>query len=221
MMHLRSDSFTSWTHLHPRLGFCSFDESNHVTLSGNRNPHLAWSGVPEGAESFALICVDGDVPSEGSRVNQEGMTVPIDLPRVDFFHWVVADLPAGLSEIAEGSHSAGVTPRGKAPGSTPDGGVQGINDYTGWFAGDADMSGDYGGYDGPCPPWNDERVHGYRFTVYALDVASLGLSGRFTGQQLRDAMKGHVLAEASLSGCYTLNPDVGSGDLQSRQAVWG
>lgn len=221
MMHLRSDSFTPWTHLHPRLGFCSFDESSHVTLSGNRNPHLAWSGVPEGTESFALICVDGDVPSEGSRVNQEGMTVPIDLPRVDFFHWVVADLPAGLSEIAEGSHSAGVTPRGKAPGPTPDGGVQGINDYTGWFAGDADMAGDYGGYDGPCPPWNDERMHGYRFIVYALDVASLGLSGRFTGAELRAAMAGHVLGSAELTGLYTLNPATAAGAAAAHGAAWG
>lgn len=220
-MHLRSDSFRPWSHLDLRLAFCKADPDSHVSLADNKNPHLAWSGAPEGTRSFALICCDSDVPSEGSRVNQEGMTVPLDLPRVDFFHWVACDLPAALSGIAEGAHSSGVTARGKAPGATPDGGVQGINDYTGWFAGDADMSGDYGGYDGPCPPWNDERVHGYRFTVYALDVASLGLSGSFTGQQLRDAMKGHVLAEASLSGCYTLNPDVGRGDLQSRQTVWG
>ena len=41
------------------------------------------------------------------------------------------------------------------------------------------MSGDYFGYDGPCPPWNDSIVHHYVFTVYALDVdavASAALS---------------------------------------------
>ena len=34
-----------------------------------------------------------------------------------------------------------------------------------------DMRGDYHGYDGPCPPWNDGILHHYVFTLYALDVA--------------------------------------------------
>ena len=34
-----------------------------------------------------------------------------------------------------------------------------MNDYTGWFAGNADMGGDYYGYDGPYPPFNDLRTH--------------------------------------------------------------
>lgn len=203
------------------MAFCQVDPNTHVTLSDNKNPHLAWSGVPEGTRSFALICCDDDVPSEGTNVNQEGVTVPLDLPRVTFFHWVVCDLPASLREIAEGAHSSSVTPQGKPPGPTPDGGVQGINDYTAWFNGDPNMGGDYGGYDGPCPPWNDERMHGYRFTVYALDVETLGLSGPFTGADLRAAMKGHILAEASLTGCFSLSPPVGKNDMQSRQDVWG
>ena len=221
MMHLRSDSFAPWAHMDLRLAFCKPAADSPVTFSDNRNPHLAWTGAPEGTRSFALICCDSDVPSSGESVNQAGKTVPVDLPRVDFFHWVVADLPATLSEIAEGSHSEGVTARGKAPGPTPSGGVAGINSYTGWFAGDPDMGGDYGGYDGPCPPWNDERMHGYRFTVYALDVETVGLSGSFTGAQLREAMAGHVLAEASLTGLFTLFAPTGQADLQSRQAVWG
>ena len=56
---------------------------------------------------------------------------------------------------------------------------QGINDYTGWFAGDKDMAGNYFGYDGPCPPWNDEILHHYVFTVYALDVPRLDIAGDF------------------------------------------
>jgi Raf kinase inhibitor-like YbhB/YbcL family protein len=129
--------------------------------------------------------------------------VPIDLPRVDFFHWVLCDLPASVHTIAEGAHSDGITAKGKAPGVSVDGGVQGANDYTSWFAGDADMGGDYGGYDGPCPPWNDPRIHGYRFQVFALDTPSLGLSGAFTGHDVRAAMAGHVLAQSELTGLYT------------------
>jgi hypothetical protein len=100
-----------------------------------------------------------------------------------------------------------VTEHGKHVGPTPFG-LRGRNDYTGWFAGDPDMEGTYGGYDGPCPPWNDELVHHYTFTVYALDVESLGLSGDFGLLEARRAMDGHVLASASQVGTYTLNPEL-------------
>ncbi|AHV91849.1 phosphatidylethanolamine-binding family protein [Bordetella holmesii ATCC 51541] len=83
---------------------------------------------------------------------------------------------------------------------------QGLNDYTGWFAADRDMSGDYFGYDGPCPPWNDAIVHRYVFTLYALDVAKLNVHGKFTGADALKAMQGHVLAQAAVTGTYTLNP---------------
>lgn len=205
-MHIRSDSMRPYHHVDPRLAFAMFDAKTHVRLAGNRNPHLAWSAPPEGTRSFALLCYDPEVPTEGSKVNQEGVTVPLDLPRADFFHWVLVDLPPSLREIAEGSHSDGVTPRGKALGASPSGGVQGINDYTGWFSGDPEMKGDYGGYDGPCPPWNDERVHAYNFVIYALDIDSLGLSGAFSGHDARRAMAGHVLAEARIVGLYAINP---------------
>ena len=68
------------------------------------------------------------------------------------------------------------------------------------------MEGDYYGYDGPCPPWNDSLIHHYVFTVYALDLPSLPLAGRFTGADARRAIEGHVLAQASITGTYTLNP---------------
>ena len=85
---------------------------------------------------------------------------------------------------------------------------QGINDYTGWFAGDKEMAGDYYGYDGPCPPWNDAIVHHYIFTLYALDVASLSVEGKFTGNDVRNAMRSHMLAAAKVTSRYTLNPAV-------------
>lgn len=90
---------------------------------------------------------------------------------------------------------------------------QGLNDYTTWFAGDADMKGHYFGYDGPCPPWNDTRVHRYVFTLYALDIPRVPVDGHFTGQQVHEAIRDHVLAKADLMGRYTLNPMmVGSTD---------
>ncbi len=70
------------------------------------------------------------------------------------------------------------------------------------------MAGSYGGYDGPCPPWNDTILHHYVFTVYALDTACLGLNGTFSCREALQAMEGHVLAEGSYTGTYTLNPDL-------------
>jgi len=209
-MKFWSDSFKDGAAIPGEFAFCVIDPQTHVTLSANRNPHLAWSDVPAEAKSLALICCDGDVPSRGDDVNQEGKTVPADLPRVDFFHWTLIDIPVAISAIGAGSFSDGVTARGKAgphiAGSPLVEARHGLNDYTGWFAGDADMSGDYFGYDGPCPPWNDAIVHRYVFTLYALDVAHVPVDGKFTGQQVRDAIKTHELASASFSGTYTLNP---------------
>ena len=205
-MILTSTSFADGQRLPGELAFCIPDTVQHVCLGGNRNPQLAWSNAPADTKSFVVICHDPDVPSKGDDVNQEGRTVPASLPRVDFFHWVLIDLPVTVNTINEAEFSSDVTPRGKpGPQSTPPA-QQGINNYTDWFAGDHDMNGDYYGYDGPCPPWNDEIMHHYVFTVYALDIEKLPLSGKFGGPEVRAALAGHILAEAKITGTYTLNP---------------
>ncbi len=205
-MHLSSSSFADGQRIPGDFSFCMPDPAHHVCLGRNLNPQLSWSDAPAGTRSFVVICHDPDVPSRGDDVNQEGRTVPASLPRVDFFHWVLVDLPATVTDIGEGEFSSAVTPRGKAGPQTLKGARQGINDYTAWFAGDHDMSGDYYGYDGPCPPWNDEIVHHYVFTVYALDIERLPVEGKFGGAEVRSAIAGHILAQASLTGTYSLNP---------------
>jgi Raf kinase inhibitor-like YbhB/YbcL family protein len=207
-MQLTTTAFPNNGAIPGEFAFAVIDPANHVKLSANRNPDFTWSGVPAGTKSFALVCHDPDVPSRGDDVNQEGRVVPASLPRVDFYHWVLVDLPPTAHGVARGAHSEGVSPRGKPGPDAPREGRHGINDYTGWFAGDPDMSGDYHGYDGPCPPWNDAIVHRYVFTLYALDVPTLAVSGAFTGSEARAAMQGHVLAEAATTGRYTLNPGV-------------
>jgi hypothetical protein len=207
-MKLRSDSFGDGSRIPGEFAFCIPAERNHACLGGNRNPHLAWDEVPEGTQSFVIICKDPDVPSVGDDVNQEGRTIPASLPRVDFVHWVLVDLPGRRREIAAGEFSDDVVARGKPGPNALDGARQGINDYTGWFAGDADMRGDYYGYDGPCPPWNDSIRHRYVFTVYALDTAHLIVHGTFTAKDVEAAISGHVLGQASITGTYSLNPAV-------------
>lgn len=204
-MELRSSSFANGGRIPGEHAFCVPDPETHVTFAPNRNPHLAWTATPAGTASLALICHDPDVPTKPDNVNQEGREVPSDLARTDFFHWVVAGLPVGLAEISAAEFSDGVVRRGRSAAQGPHGCLQGLNDYTGWFAGDPDMEGKYYGYDGPCPPWNDSLIHHYVFTVFALDTPDLGLPGDFTGHDLREAIEGHVLAQASIVGTYTLN----------------
>jgi Raf kinase inhibitor-like YbhB/YbcL family protein len=177
-------------------------------FGGNRNPELHWSDVPAGTRSFALLCVDADVPTDPASVGRADVPIPVEQPRTEFMHWVMVDLPAELRAIAAGSCSDGVTPHGKQQPAGPAGARQGLNDYTGWFAGNPDMAGDYRGYDGPYPPANDLRMHRYFFRLFALDVAQLPVGERFDAGDVWRAMHGHVLAEAALWGRYTLNPGV-------------
>jgi len=210
-MKLVSNSFADGGRIPGDFAFAVADPVHHVALSGNRSPHLAWSDVPPGTRSFVLVCHDPDVPSTGVDVNQEGRTVAASLPRVDFFHWLLLDIPAATREIAAGSHSEGVVARGRPGPAAPGGLRHGINDYTAWFAGDAAMQGDYYGYDGPCPPWNDALLHHYVFTVYAIDLAALKVEGALSGANVRAALQGHVLASASITGTYSLNPALQQG----------
>ncbi|MBW2375813.1 MAG: YbhB/YbcL family Raf kinase inhibitor-like protein [Deltaproteobacteria bacterium] len=192
-MQLGSDSFNDGDYIPTQYALGKTSADGKIDLSDNKSPHLAWSDLPKGTKSIAILCID-----------KEGRMVPSDLPRADFSHWVLVDL-APDATVAEGAFSDAVTAKGKDGPEGPQGTRCGINDYTGWFAGDPDMAGDYYGYDGPCPPFNDSIVHHYRFTVYALDADRVAVDGRFTAGDVRAAIEGHVLGEASLVAKYKIN----------------
>ncbi len=200
-MKLRTDSFATGQPIPASFALGAADG-----FGGNRNPHLAWSEVPEGTASFALLCIDPDAPSDASLAGKPGVEIPVEHPRGSFVHWIAVDIPAGVREIAEGAASSGVVHGGKAAGTGLPFAREGLNDYTGWFAGDTSgMRGDWHGYDGPYPPPNDLRVHRYFFRLFALDVATLPLPERFTAADALAAMHGHVLAEAAIHGSYSLH----------------
>ncbi len=204
-MKLWSDSWVNGDPIPQRFAAGRPDGCGGALFGANLSPHLAWSDLPAGTLSLALICHDFDVPSRGDDVNQAGCEVPTGLPRVDFFHWVLIDLPAQPGQMAEGEYSHGFVARGKPGPATPGPVRQGLNDFTGWFAGDPALAGSYFGYDGPFPPWNDSLVHHYVFTLYAVALPRLPIEGVFTGQQVRQVLADRVLGEATLSGTYTLN----------------
>ena len=204
-MKVVSNSFADNTTIPDEFAFGVPAPQDHMALGQNRSPHLKWSGAPAGTKSFAVLCVDVDVPTVFDNFNVEGKTMDKAMPRQPFMHWVLADVSAKVTELPAGAESDGVVPKGKPVGKSKFG-VRGANAYGGFMADNPDMAGDYGGYDGPCPPWNDELVHRYEFRVIALDVPTLGLAGVFSGEQALAKMKGHILAEAKLTGLYTLNP---------------
>lgn len=203
-MQVWSDSFDDGAAIPDAYSLFKCSDPGPVEASANRSPHLAWSDAPDGTLSFVVTCIDHTAPTSPVDVNQHDREVPSDLPRADFVHWLLADIPAGMTSFSAGDHCEGLTAGGK-PADGARVGVHGQNDYTGWFAGDPDLGGSWNGYDGPAPPWNDSLHHEYEFTVHAVDVVSLGLEPGFSRSDLESAMDGHVLASDSITGTYTTN----------------
>jgi Raf kinase inhibitor-like YbhB/YbcL family protein len=127
------------------------------------SPPLAWNGIPSGTKSFALIVDDPDAPDPAA-------------PKMTWVHWVLYDLPAACTGLAEAMKAAAL----------PAGTREGTNDWGRM------------GYGGPCPPIGRHR---YFHKLYALDTVLPDL-GRPRKAALEKAMQGHVLAQATLVGTY-------------------
>ncbi|BAU56429.1 YbhB/YbcL family Raf kinase inhibitor-like protein [Halorhodospira halochloris] len=207
-MRILSNSLVDGQPIAQKYAFGVPDEENHMAFGPNKSPHIAWQDLPAGTKSLVIICHDPDAPSSAEDVNREDKEVPADLPRVDFYHWLLVDIDPQLGELAEGAYADGVVPGGKRDTNAPNGARQGVNDYTDFLAGSEELSGVYYGYDGPCPPWNDSIAHRYVFTLYALDVERAPVEEGFRGAELLGAIRGHILAQDCITTTYSLNPRV-------------
>lgn len=203
-MKLISTDIIDQASMDPKFAFGRTSDEAPMVFSDNISPHLQWMDFPDETRSFVLVCMDPDVPSVADDVNQPGRVISKDLPRVEFCHWVMVDIPPQITQLTTGECGMGVVPGGKRSPNGPRGTRQGLNDYTHFMKGHPELEGEYFGYDGPCPPWNDERLHHYIFTVYALDTAELDLPMPFDGHQVIQTIQGHVLDQASITGSYTL-----------------
>ena len=177
---------------------CAYGRLNNgeFALSDNLNPHLKWSNLPEGTKSLVIACIDPDVPTDREALNADG-EIPEDQPRRDFVHWLIWNVSPEVNEIQKGEASVGDETTGKTFEKFV--GVEALNDYTR----NAEV---HRGYDGPCPPEFDARLHGYEFMVYALDVDALDLPDTASWLQVRTAMAAHVLGMSVLQGIFSLNP---------------
>ena len=70
------------------------------------SPPLAWSGLPAGTKSLALIVDDPDAPDPAA-------------PKRTWVHWVLYNIPAGATGLAAGVE----------PAALPAGTLQGRNDW--------------------------------------------------------------------------------------------
>ena len=212
-MKLSSRTCDDYGFLPDTCAFAVLGADKQYVWAPNRNPDLSWTDAPASTRSLVLINDDLDVPTSLDTFNKEGATIPFQLPRRTLCHWVLVDI-APHDSIALGEFSDGVTARGKPGPDSLRGTRQGVNEYGDWFRNaDPKMARDYFGYEGHCPPWNDERPHRYVFTLYATDFERFPLEGKFGKYEALDALKGHVLAQASLTGLFSLNPSV-------RQRAW-
>jgi Raf kinase inhibitor-like YbhB/YbcL family protein len=204
------DSIKNGDTLANKFAFCAPAAQGHTTAGGDINPSISWSKGPRGTKSYAVILYDPKSPAEHREMmNKEGVTMGADIKRHNFYHWVLVDIPKDVTAIKEGADSNARVVHGK-PATPSAVGVKGLNDYTKVTASNDAMKGQYYGYDGPCPPWNDDLVHDYHFTVYALSVSSLDLPKDFDADAAQAAMKGKVLAQGEAIGLYTQNPAKGA-----------
>jgi len=139
------------------------------------SPPLSWTNVPPGAKSFALALVDPDVPLEEEWFPFKDMLKVGTLPGDLFVHWMVYDIPASANGLSEGSLPAG--------------------------AKELKTSMVQAGYSGMGPPAG-HKAHKYIFTLYALNVDTLGLSPEASYVDFTNAIKGKILAAASLTGYF-------------------
>jgi Raf kinase inhibitor-like YbhB/YbcL family protein len=203
------DSVKSGKMIPDKYAFCVPAAQGHAGPGSNISPPISWSKGPKGTQSYAIILTDTDSPKTNrDKMNKEGMTIPNTSERQTFYHWVLVDIPASVRSLKEGADSNARVLHGKTTPATV--GTHGLNMYTVAFAANDAMKGKYFGYDGPCPPWNDDATHHYHFSVYALGVKSLDLPSDFDGPAAMAAMKDKVLAEGRLDTIYVTNPAKGA-----------
>ena len=137
-------------------------KDDQVAAKGDTSPQLAWSGAPEGTQSYVVTCFDPDAPTPSG-----------------FWHWVLVDLPADVTELATGA----------AAGDLPGHAFHVRND-----------GGDHG-FMGAAPPEGDQ-VHRYFFVVHAVGAPSLGVDSGASAAVVSFNLAFKTLARAIIHGTY-------------------
>ena len=161
----------------------------------NRRPTIAWTGAPKATDSFAVFVMDPDVPADFTDAGKDGKIITEAAARQDFFHYGVVKIPASETQLVGGAADE------ETATGMPLMNDLGANNYVTPPT----------AFGGPCPPWNDARLHHYHFIVLALGKdapVTLPSDQPETAKQVFDRLitSEHLLAKGVAIGTYTLNP---------------
>ncbi|MDN5895207.1 MAG: YbhB/YbcL family Raf kinase inhibitor-like protein [Nocardioides sp.] len=137
-------------------------KDDQVADRGNTSPQLSWSDAPEGTKSFVVTCFDPDAPTPSG-----------------FWHWVLVDIPAGVTSLETGGASGDLP--GKAFHVRNDGGGT--------------------GFMGAAPPPGD-HPHRYFFVVHAVGEDSLGVDESASPAVVSFNLAFKTLGRAILHGTF-------------------
>lgn len=129
------------------------------------SPDLQWDGVPNGTKSFAISVYDPNAPTASG-----------------FWHWVVADIPAHVRELASGA--------GDDSGSRLPSGAWQLKNDAGLRR-----------YLGAAPP-KGHGVHTYFFGVHAVDVENIGVDHDASPAFLMFNLSSHTLARGVITAWW-------------------
>jgi Raf kinase inhibitor-like YbhB/YbcL family protein len=139
---------------------------NGMGVSGdNHSPQLSWRGYPEQTKGFVVTCFDPDAPTPSG-----------------FWHWLVVNIPASVTELAAGA--------GAADQTLPAGAFHTRTDFG---------TNNYGG---AAPPRGDQ-VHRYYFVVHAVDVEKLEVAPDSSPAVVSFNLAFHTLARAIITPVYS------------------
>ncbi len=121
---------------------------------------------------------DVNPPLEIQNVSEDAQSLALivedpDSPGKTWVHWVVFNISPTITRIHEDS--------------VPIGAEEVVTDFGN------------SGYGGPCPA---SGIHRYNFKLFALDCR-LELTEDVTRDEIEQAMSGHILEKAELTGLYT------------------